>query len=118
MRRAQQLDAFSLQHRLRLRDLAPAGIYNAIARANIMTPGLRVEVAPGKRVDAFAVYRAMWLADRTDAFSTTNVRDSSGRSGRFAGHQLETRVRYWLVPGFLRAEVNALWLARGRFLKD
>jgi hypothetical protein len=103
---------------MRRADLAPSGIYNAIGRANIMTPGLRIEAAPGKRVDAFAVYRAMWLADRTDAFSTTNVRDSSGRSGRFAGHQLEARVRYWLVPGFLRAEVNALWLARGRFLRD
>lgn len=103
---------------MRRADLAPAGIYNAIARANIMTPGLRIEAAPGKRLDAFAAYRAMWLADRTDAFSTSNVRDVTGRSGRFAGHQLEARVRYWLVPGFLRGEVNALWLARGRFLKD
>jgi hypothetical protein len=103
---------------MRRADLAPAGIYNAIGRANIMTPGVRLEAAPGKRLDAFAAYRAMWLANRTDAFSTTNVRDVSGRSGRFAGHQLEGRVRYWLVPGFLRAEVNALWLARGRFLKS
>lgn len=102
---------------MRRADLAPAGLYNAVARANIMTPGVRVEAAPGKRLDAFAVYRPMWLADRRDAFSTTGVRDPSGRSGRFAGHQLEARVRYWLVPSFLRAEVNALWLARGRFLK-
>ena len=103
---------------MRRADLAPAGIYNAVARANIMTPGLRIEAAPGSRVDAFAAYRAMWLADRTDAFSTSNVRDATGRSGRFAGHQLEARVRYWLVPGLLRGEVDALWLARGRFLKD
>jgi hypothetical protein len=103
---------------MRRADLAPAGLYNAVARANILTPGLRLEAAPGKRVDAFAVYRPMWLASRTDAFSTSNVRDATGRSGRFAGHQLEGRIRYWLVPGFLRAEVNALWLARGRFLKD
>ncbi|MET0193941.1 MAG: alginate export family protein, partial [Hyphomicrobiaceae bacterium] len=81
-------------------------------------PGFRLEAAPGKRIDAFAIYRAMWLASRTDAFSTSNVRDASGRSGRFAGHQLEARLRYWLLPSFLRAEVNALWLARGRFLKD
>jgi hypothetical protein len=102
---------------MRRADLAPAGIYNAIGRANISTPGLRVEVAPGKRFDAFAVYRAMWLADRTDAFSTTGVRDPAGRSGSFAGHQIEARLRYWLVPSFLRAEVNAVWLAKGRFLK-
>lgn len=102
---------------MRRADLAPAGIYNAIGRFNIITPGVRAEVAPSKRLDAFAVYRAMWLADRTDAFSTTGVRDASGRSGRFAGHQVEARLRYWLVPGFLRGEVNGLWLAKGRFLE-
>jgi hypothetical protein len=102
---------------MRRADLAPAGIYNAVGRANIATPGIRAEVAPGKRFDAFAVYRAMWLANRTDAFSTTGVRDATGRSGSFAGHQIEARVRYWLMPGFLRAEVNGLWLAKGRFLE-
>jgi hypothetical protein len=101
---------------MRRADLAPAGIYNAVGRANILTPGLRVEVAPAKRFDAFAVYRAMWLANRTDAFSTTGIRDATGRSGRFAGHQLEARMRYWLVPRFLRTEINALWLAKARAL--
>lgn len=101
---------------MRRADLAPAGIYNAIGRANIRTPGLRMEIAPGKRLDAFAVYRAMWLANRTDAFSTTGVRDATGRSGSFAGHQVEARLRYWLAPGFLRGEVNGVWLAKGRFL--
>jgi hypothetical protein len=103
---------------MRRADLAPAGIYNAIGRANISTPGIRAEVAPGKRLDAFAAYRAMWLADRTDAFSTTGVRDPSGNSGSFAGHQVEGRVRYWIVPSLLRAEVNAVWLAKGHFLKQ
>lgn len=103
---------------MRRADLAPSGIYNAVGRTNLVTPGLRAEVAPGKRLDAFAAYRGMWLADRTDAFATTGVRDPSGHSGRFAGHQLEARLRYWLLPGFLRAEVDGLWLAKGRFLKN
>jgi hypothetical protein len=103
---------------MRRADLAPAGIYNAIGRANISTVGIRAEIAPSKRIDAFAVYRAMWLADRTDAFSTTGVRDASGAAGNFAGHQVEARVRYWLVPGLLRAEVDGVWLAKGRFLKE
>lgn len=102
---------------MRRADLAPSGIYNSIGRANISTPGIRIEAAPSKRFDTFAVYRAMWLADRTDAFSTTGVRDPSGRSGAFAGHQVEGRARYWLIPGFLRGEINAIWLAKGRFLK-
>ncbi|WP_288417399.1 alginate export family protein [uncultured Novosphingobium sp.] len=102
---------------MRRADLAPAGIFNGLLRSNIMTPGIRVEAAPGKRLDMFAAYRGLWLADRFDAFSGTGVRDPNGRSGRFAGQQLEGRVRYWLVPGFLRGEIDALWLARGRFLK-
>ena len=103
---------------MRRADLAPAGIYNAIGRANIRTFGLRAEAAPGTRLDGFLGYRAMWLASRTDAFSTTSVRDASGSSGRFAGHQVEGRLRYWLVPNLLRAEVNGVWLAKGRFLRE
>lgn len=103
---------------MRRADLAPAGLYNAIARTNIATPGIRLEVTPDKRWDGFAVYRAMWLASRTDAFATTGVRDSAGRSGDFAGHQLEGRVRYWIIPSRLRFEYDGLLLAKGRFLRD
>jgi hypothetical protein len=103
---------------MRRADLAPSGLYNAVARANIVTPGVRLEVTPGKRWDAFAVYRAMWLDARTDAFSTTGVRDATGQSGRFAGHQLEGRLRAWIIPARLRFEFDGLLLAKGRFLRD
>ncbi|MEP6869610.1 MAG: alginate export family protein [Novosphingobium sp.] len=98
-------------------EFGPGGIYSTIGRANISSPGVRLELAPGKRFDAMLAYRAMWLASRTDAFSTTGVRDVSGTSGRFAGHQFDVRFRYWLVPGLLRGEINADWIAKGRFLK-
>lgn len=109
---------FDTLYGMRRADLAPAGLYNAVARANIMTPGIRLEVAPTNRLDAFAVYRAMWLASDRDSFSTTGVRDASGRSGDFAGHQLEGRVRYWLVPARLRFELDVLLLAKGTVLRD
>lgn len=102
---------------MRRAELAPAGLYNAIGRANIETIGVRAEIAPGSRWDAFTAYHPLWLAEKTDTFSTTGVRDATGTAGSFAGHQLEARVRYWLVPAFLRAELNVLWLAKGRFLK-
>ncbi len=102
---------------MRRADLAPAGLYNAVGRANILTPALRFESTTSKRFDWFAAYRQMWLASRTDSFSTTNVRDAAGRSGRFAGHQVEARARYWLIPKTLRAEVNGLLLFKGRFLE-
>ncbi len=40
------------------------------------------------------------------------------RSGRFAGEQVEGRVRHWLVPKFARFEAGAAWLDKGRFLTD
>lgn len=115
--RARRFGRFDTLFGMRRADFAPSGIYNAIGRANIATPALRVEIAPDRRLDAFAAYRAMWLASRTDAFSFTGVRDASGRSGSFAGHQLEARVRYWIVPAALRGEINAVWLAKGHFLR-
>lgn len=102
---------------MRRADFSPAGVLAAIGRSNINSPGVRAEVAPGKRFDAFATYHPLWLVEKTDSFATTGVRDPNGKSGSFAGHQFEGRLRYWILPGFLRGEVNAFWLAKGRFLK-
>jgi len=103
---------------MRRADLAPAGIYAQIGRANISTPAVRIEIAPTKRLDAFVTYRPMWLAEKTDAFSTSGVRDARGLSGSFAGHQMEGRARWWWIPTLLRGEINAAWIAKGRFLKQ
>lgn len=103
---------------MRRADLAPAGLYNAIGRTNIVSPGIRLEAIPTKRLDWFVSYRAMWLASNSDSFSTTGVRDATGRSGGFAGHQLDARLRYWLVPAKLRFEYDGVLLAKGAFLRD
>jgi hypothetical protein len=103
---------------MRRADLAPAGLYNAVARTNLITPGIRLEATPNKRWDWFAVYRAMWLDAAEDSFSTTGVRDGSSRSGDFAGNQIEARIRYWLISARLRFEFDGLLLAKGRFLRD
>lgn len=101
---------------MRRADLAPAGLYNAVARTNIASPGLRLEATPGPKVDWFAGYRPMWLASGRDAFASTGVRDATGRSGRFAGHQVDSRVRYRLSPR-LTLEADVVLLAKGRFLR-
>nr|WP_278254262.1 alginate export family protein [Sphingobium sp. BYY-5] len=103
---------------MRRADFVPAGIFAQTGRANILTPGLRIEMAPGKRLDLFGSWHPMWLASRTDAFSTSGVRDATGRSGRFAGHMVDGRLRWWAVPQRVRAELNASWLGKGRFLRD
>ncbi len=102
---------------MRRADLAPSGIYNAVGRANLQSMGLRIEATPSARLDVMGTYRVLWAADRTDSFSTTGIRDASGAAGRFAGQQLDGRVRYWIVPQKLRAEVNGVWLVRGDLLR-
>lgn len=98
-------------------DFGPSGIYSTVGRANISAPGVRLELADA-RVDALVDYRALWLDSSTDSFSTSGVRDASGQSGKFAGHQLDTRLRYWIVPKALRFETDMVLLKKGRFLKD
>ncbi|MDX3910875.1 MAG: alginate export family protein [Sphingobium sp.] len=116
--RGRSFGRFDTLFGMRRADLAPAGLYNAIARTNVVTPGVRLEVTPSKRLDAFVTYRGLWLADRRDAFSSTGVRDASGQSGSFAGQQFDARLRYWLIPDRLRFEADAVLLMKGRFLRD
>ena len=115
--RGAKFSRFDTLFGMRRGELAPAGLYNAVGRTNLLSPVLRIEAIPTKRLDAFVAYRPLWLASRFDSFSTTGVRDASGSSGRFAGHQVEARVRYWLIPKRLRLEWNGLLLAKGRFMR-
>lgn len=103
---------------MRRADFAPSGIYAALGRTNIQSLGLRVEATPSPRLDAFGSFRALWAASATDVFSTSGVRDPTGASGRFAGYQLDARVRYWLIPQRLRAEFNGDWLVKDGLLSD
>ena len=98
-------------------DLAPSGLYNAISRSNLISTGVRIETVPDKYTDLMATIHPMWLAAREDSFSSTGVRDISGRAGRFAGTQLDGRIRRLVAP-WLRLEIAAVLLAKGRFLRE
>lgn len=116
--RGKSFTRFDTLFGMRRADLAPAGIYAALGRTNLITTGLRAEVTPTKKIDAFASARALWSASAIDSFSTTGIRDATGGSGRFAGYQVEGRVRYWLIPKKLRAELNAALLIKQGILVD
>ena len=102
---------------MRRADFAPAGLYNSILRSNIISAGPRIEVVPSKRTDLMATIHPMWLAARQDSFSSTAVRDVSGRSGSYAGTQFDARIRHRLTPA-LQIEADAVLLDKGRFLRD
>ena len=99
-------------------DFGPTGIYGALGRNNIHAAGFRLEAKPTDLLDGFVSYRALWLDSPTDSFANTGVRDPAGQSGKFAGHQVEARVRYWFVKDFLRLDTGGAVLFNGRFLRD
>jgi hypothetical protein len=99
-------------------DLAPGGLYALLARANLRAIGLRLEMAPGSRIEMLASARAAWADSTTDGFSSAAIRDSSGEAGRFGGTQFDTRLRGWLVPKQLRMEINATWFHPGGLMRD
>ena len=99
-------------------DFGPPGGYGPLGRSNFVSPGLRLEVTPNKRWDAMAFYRALYLDEAADSFANTGVRDATGRSGDFAGHQFEARARYWVVPKATRLELGFATLITGEFLEN
>ncbi len=99
-------------------ELGPTGLYGALARSNLSSAGLRLEVTPGPAFDAFVAVRRNWLASARDAWVTGALRDVTGRSGSLVGHQLEGRVRWHALPQNLVLDVGAAWLVRGDFARN
>jgi hypothetical protein len=99
-------------------DFGPTGIYGPFARANINTPGIRIQLKPHAQVTSFLAYRAYWLASKKDAWTTTGVRDVTGDSGSFIGSQIELCVRWKLLPGNLLLEAGYAHLFAGHFIRE
>ncbi len=100
------------------REYNAPSLYGPVTRSNLITPAVRLNITPSPIWDAFVTYRALFLDSSTDTFGATRLTDRSGLSGRFAGHQIETRLRYWLIPDALLLETGAAYLFKGRFLRD
>lgn len=98
-------------------DLGVTGIFGPFFPANILAPGARIEGAAGPRWDYRVIYKAAFLADERDVWLAARLRDPTGRSGDFVGHQLEVRARYWVAPRRLRLEPGLAMLAKGRFAR-
>ena len=95
-------------------DLGPTGLFRAIARVNLVSPGLRFVMRPVPEVEVLLMQRFNYLASDRDAWST-GYQDPTGRSGSHIGNLSELRVRYDIVPKGLRFEVGAAYHAAGSF---
>ena len=94
-------------------DLGHTGIHGPLTPANLSAPGGRIEIRPTLRWDARLAYKLAYLASATDTWAVARVRDPSGKSGRFVGHVIDARTRYWLVPDEVRMEVGVSGLVGG-----
>ncbi|HET9395404.1 MAG TPA: alginate export family protein [Nitrospiraceae bacterium] len=99
-------------------DHGPTGIYGAFARSNIQSPGVRISAKPHTQLDGMFAYRAYWLASDTDAWTTSGLRDASGNSGSFIGHQVEARLRWDLRHESVRLELGGAYLFAGEFIRS
>ncbi len=99
-------------------DFGPTGIYGAVARGNIDTPGLRLGLKPDGRLEVMAAYRLLWLASSRDAWTSANLQDPTGAAGRFLGDQAEAELRYAVVPGNLALEFGGAVLTHGSFQRQ
>lgn len=99
-------------------ELGPTGIYGPFARSNVHSPGLKVELQFPSRTTAFLAYRAFWLANSRDAWTTAGLRDETGEAGSFLGHHLEARFRFEVLVGNLHLETGVAHIIRGRFARQ
>ncbi len=99
-------------------EYGPTGIYGAVARANLSSPEVRLEVRPDKKWQGMAAFRGVWLAAARDFWVPAGVRDPTGQSGTHVGEQIEARIRYDVLPKSLRLEVGAAYLFAGSFPKQ
>ncbi|OYZ35139.1 MAG: hypothetical protein B7Y31_11210 [Novosphingobium sp. 16-62-11] len=44
--------------------------------------------------------------------------DASGVSGSLSAHQIEGRIRHWIMPGLLQVDAGAALLLKRRLLRD
>lgn len=116
--KAGKFTRFDTLYSARRFEFGPNGLYGPFRRSNMISPSLRLEVTPSKRTDAFVAWRSAWAENRRDQFAATGVRDPSGASGSLGGHQIEARVRHWLVPDLLQIDTGAALLLKRGLLRD
>jgi hypothetical protein len=96
-------------------DFGPTGIYGPFTRSNLVTPGIRGVAAPAPQLEVMVFYRALWLDQARDAWAGSGLADPTGRSGRFLGHHLESRVA-WKASSGLEIEGGWAHFFKGSYL--
>lgn len=95
-------------------DLGNTSIHGPLTRSNISVLGLRYGFSHGA-TDGRVVLQQALLAEASDAWIAAPRMDPTGQSGRELGQTLDFRIRHWLLPERVRAEVGGSALLFGDF---
>ncbi|MDP3515910.1 MAG: alginate export family protein [Pseudohongiella sp.] len=98
-------------------DFGPTGLFGPFSRANLVSAGYRLTATPMTGVRVMLAHRDYRLAEAKDQWVGTGLRDSSGRSGRGLGQQVEVRVQWDVVPGNITIEGGAAVMATSGFAR-
>jgi hypothetical protein len=74
----------------------PTGTFGPFFRTNLSSPGWRGIVTPAQGWTIQLKQRFWYLAQNKDSFGSSGLRDSTGGSGNYLGHDVELRVQ-WAV---------------------
>lgn len=99
-------------------EFGPTGILGLIPRANLISPGARAFLQVSPRLRWMFAHRLIYLASERDAWTTANLVDASGASGRYVGQATEFSVTYELLPKNLWLEFGMQHLFAGSFVSD
>lgn len=105
-------------------DWGPSGIYSALQRSNISSPGYKLYLVPRSDVTLTLQQRLVWLASASDCWggasctsSTNLVLDPTKHSGSYVGDQIGLTTRYNFNSS-LNFEVGYFHLFKGQFAKE
>lgn len=89
-----QDSAFDTLFGARSFEYMPTGNFGPFFRTNISSPGWRMIMTPTKGLKFQVKHRVWYLATSRGVFARTGLRDSTGGSGNFLGHDLELQAQW------------------------
>lgn len=84
---------------------------------NIRAQKLRFELTPHERLRLDAGYNWYWLDSATDRYLKDSIRDVSGRSGSFLGHEWDVRCR-WQVSRAMEVILGYAHFTPGDYVRN
>ena len=109
---------FSSLYGSRSFEFGPSGIHGAFARANLATPGARLNLAPRRNVSVTGSVRGYWLASAADEWTTAGIGNAQGDSARHVGTQWELIAAWDLASARVRVEAGVVRLNAGELMQN